>query len=70
MELEKGYTVLNTIFNTKVTLPLGITYSFNIAPRYEFFYNRYFQSTGNKNWNPANIGVDRDNGKKFDLEPE
>jgi hypothetical protein len=43
MELEKGYTVLNTIFNTKVTLPLGITYSFNAAPRYEFFYNRYFQ---------------------------
>ncbi|WP_289660102.1 SusC/RagA family TonB-linked outer membrane protein [Flavobacterium panacagri] len=65
MDLDKGYTVLNTIFNTKVTLPLGITYSFNAAPRYEFFYNRYFQSAGNKNWNPVNIGVDRGNGKKF-----
>lgn len=65
MELEKGYTVLNTIFNAKVNLPFGITYSFNVAPRYEFFYNRYFQSSGHKGWNPANIGVDRESGKKF-----
>ncbi|WP_281635446.1 SusC/RagA family TonB-linked outer membrane protein [Flavobacterium marginilacus] len=65
MELEKGYTILNTIFNTKVTLPAGITYSFNVAPRYEFFYNRYFQSSGHKGWSAANIGVDRGNGKKF-----
>nr|WP_294781073.1 SusC/RagA family TonB-linked outer membrane protein [uncultured Flavobacterium sp.] len=65
IELEKGYTVLNTIFNAKVTLPFGITYSFNAAPRYQFFYNRYFQSAGNKNWNAANIGVDRENGKNF-----
>jgi TonB-linked SusC/RagA family outer membrane protein len=66
LELEKGYTVLNTIFNAKITLPKGITYSFNISPRYEFYYNRYFESTGNVGLNPANIGVDRDNGKKFD----
>ncbi len=65
MELEKGYTVLNTIFNTKVILPAGITYSFNIAPRYEFFYNRYFQSSGHKGWSAANIGTDRESGKKF-----
>ena len=30
IDLEKGYTVLNTIFNAKVTLPFGFTYSFNI----------------------------------------
>ncbi|RVT79761.1 SusC/RagA family TonB-linked outer membrane protein [Flavobacterium sufflavum] len=66
MELERGYTVLNTIFNAKVTLPLGITYSLNVSPRYQFYYNRFFQSTGNKNLNAANIGVDRDNGKNFD----
>ncbi|MFB9109945.1 SusC/RagA family TonB-linked outer membrane protein [Flavobacterium gyeonganense] len=65
IELEKGYTVLNTIFNTKVTLPLGITYSFNVAPRYQFFYNRYFQSSGHKGWNPSTIGADRENGKNF-----
>jgi len=65
MELEKGFTVFNTIFNTKVNLPYGITYTFNVAPRYEFFYNRYFQSSGHKGWNPATIGVDRESGKKF-----
>jgi len=65
-ELEKGYTVFNTIFNAKVTLPLGITYSLNVSPRYEFYYNRYFQSSGNVGLNPANIGVDRDHSKKFD----
>nr|WP_294932540.1 SusC/RagA family TonB-linked outer membrane protein [uncultured Flavobacterium sp.] len=65
LELEKGYTILNTIFNTKINLPFGITYSFNVAPRYQFFYNRYFQSSGHKGWNPVNIGVDRDSGKNF-----
>ena len=43
-DLEKGYTVLNTIFNAKITLPLGFTYQFNIAPRYQWFYDRYFMS--------------------------
>ncbi|MGY5355665.1 SusC/RagA family TonB-linked outer membrane protein [Wenyingzhuangia sp. IMCC45467] len=66
MELEKGYTVLNTIFNSKVTLPYGITYSFNASPRYQFFYNRYFQSADHEGWNAANVGVDRGHGKRFD----
>ncbi|WP_348798832.1 SusC/RagA family TonB-linked outer membrane protein [Flavobacterium adhaerens] len=66
MDLEKGFTVLNTIFNAKVTLPLGITYSFNISPRYEFGYNRYFQSADHEGWNAANVGVDRGNSKRFD----
>ncbi|MXN90910.1 SusC/RagA family TonB-linked outer membrane protein [Flavobacterium sp. Sd200] len=66
MDLEKGYTVLNTVFNTKVTLPYGITYSFNIAPRYQFFYDRYFQSSGHEGWNPVNIGANRGHAKNFD----
>ena len=33
-ELEKGYTVLNTIFNVNLKLPYGINYDFNISPRY------------------------------------
>ena len=66
MDLERGYTVLNTIFNAKVTLPFGITYSFNIAPRYQFYYNRYFQSADHEGWNAANIGVDRGHAKNFD----
>lgn len=65
-ELERGYTIFNTIFNAKVSLPLGVTYSFNISPRYQFYHNRFFQSAGNVGLNPANIGVDRDNGKNFD----
>ena len=40
LDLEKGYTVLNSIFNAKVKLPFGITYQFNVAPRYQFFYER------------------------------
>lgn len=66
MELEKGYTVLNTIFNAKVTLPLGITYAFNASPRYQYYYNRYFQSADHEGWNAANVGVDRHTSKKID----
>lgn len=66
MDLERGYTVLNTIFNAKVTLPFGITYSFNVSPRYQFYYNRYFQSADHEGWSAANVGVDRDNSKNFD----
>ena len=44
LDLDKGYTVLNTIFNAKVTLPFGFTYQFNIAPRYQWFYDRYWMS--------------------------
>lgn len=66
IDKETGYTLLNTIFNTKVTLPLGITYSFNIAPRYQFFHDRYFQSTQNPNWPAATNGAVRNNNTRFD----
>ncbi|MDO3695332.1 SusC/RagA family TonB-linked outer membrane protein [Wenyingzhuangia sp. chi5] len=66
IELEKGYSVLNTIFNTKVSLPFGITYSFNASPRYQHFYDRYFQSSVHEGWNAADVGVNRANGKRFD----
>ncbi|MFP5439586.1 MAG: SusC/RagA family TonB-linked outer membrane protein [Bacteroidia bacterium] len=66
IDYESGYTVLNSIFNAKVTLPFGITYSFNASPRYQFYYNRYFQSSQHEGWVAANIGVDRDSSKNFD----
>ncbi len=66
MDLERGYTVLNTIFNAKVKLPFGITYAFNASPRYQFYYNRYFQSADHEGWNAVNVGVDRNHGKRFD----
>lgn len=65
LDLEKGYTVLNTIFNAKVKLPFGITYDFNIAPRYQFFHNRYFMENG-PDKDPASRGVDREQAKRFD----
>ena len=65
-DLEKGYTVLNTIFNAKVTLPFNITYSFNIAPRYQYFHDRYFMSADLPNSDPASRGVNREWQKNFD----
>ncbi|RXK87429.1 SusC/RagA family TonB-linked outer membrane protein [Filimonas effusa] len=66
LELEKGYTVLNTIFTTKVKLPFNITYSFNVAPRYQWFFNRYFMSAALPESLPVNRGVDRETAKNFD----
>ena len=63
--LEKGYTVLNTIFNAKVNLPFGITYQFNIAPRYQWFYDRYHMSAELPNSDPATRGVNRNSSKTF-----
>jgi len=66
-ELEKGYTVLNTIFNAKVTLPLGFTYQFNIAPRNQWFNDRYFMSAQLPDASASSRGVNRGNNKNFDL---
>lgn len=66
LELEKGYTVLNTILNAKVTLPYGITYSFNVSPRYQFFYDRYFMSAALPGSDPAKRGANREQTKRFD----
>lgn len=66
LELEKGYTTFNTIFNAKVKLPFGITYSFNIAPRLQFFYDRYFMSADLPGSNRADRGVNREQAKRFD----
>lgn len=65
-EYERGFTILNTIFTAKLKLPFNITYSFNIAPRMQFFYNRYFSSAERPESNPKNRGVDRNWGKDFD----
>ena len=56
LELEKGYTVLNSILNAKVKLPFNITYTFNASPRYQFFYDRYFMSASLPDSNPKDRG--------------
>lgn len=66
MALESGYTVLNTIFSAKVKLPFGIHYSFNISPRYQWFYKRYFTSSEDPDWIPTTHGADRETSKNFD----
>lgn len=66
LELEKGYTVLNTILNAKLTLPFGITYQFNAAPRFQFFYDRYFMSAELPGSNPNDRGANREQAKRFD----
>lgn len=66
LELEKGYTVLNTILNAKITLPFNIIYSFNASPRYQFFYDRYFMSADLPGSDPKTRGANREQAKRFD----
>ncbi len=66
LELEKGYTVLNSILYAKVKLPFNITYSFNASPRYQFFYDRYFMSAQLPGSDPKARGVNREQAKRFD----
>ncbi|SFE60175.1 TonB-linked outer membrane protein, SusC/RagA family [Chitinophaga sp. CF118] len=67
-DLESGYTVLNSIFTAKVKLPFNITYSFNVSPRYQWFFKRYFTSSAHPDWRPGSkkAGVNRENSKRFD----
>lgn len=67
MELDRGYIVLNTIFNAKVKLPLGITYTFNAQPRFQFYHDYYWESAAHPTWNSSHHGlVNRENSWKFD----
>ncbi len=66
LELEKGYTVLNSILNAKISLPFNITYSFNASPRYQFFYDRYFMSADLPGCDPKTRGANREQTKNFD----
>ena len=65
-KLEKGYTVLNTIFNVQVNLPFDIKYNFNIAPRYQWFHDRYWMSADLPNASASSQGVNRETQKWFD----
>jgi TonB-linked SusC/RagA family outer membrane protein len=66
LELEKGYTVLNSILNAKITLPFNVTYSFNASPRYQYFYDRYFMSADLPGSDPASRGANREQSKRLD----
>lgn len=66
LDLDKGYTVLNTIINAKVTLPFGITYSFNMSPRLQWFHDLYFMSAEKPNSVAAERGANRNDSRNFD----
>lgn len=67
LDLEKGFTVLNTILTAKLTLPFGITYSFNAAPRLQYFYDRYYRSSEHPDWQAETEDrVNREQSKRFD----
>ncbi|MCD8176387.1 MAG: SusC/RagA family TonB-linked outer membrane protein [Tannerellaceae bacterium] len=66
MELDKGYTVFNSILFAKVTLPFNITYTFNASPRFQYFHDRYFTSAQLPDSNPKDRGVNREQTKRFD----
>ncbi len=63
---DKAYTVLNTIFTARVKLPFNITYSFNASPRYQFYHERYFESSKNPDFKGTNGLVYREQTERFD----
>ncbi len=67
LELDKGYTVLNSILTAKLTLPFGITYSFNVSPRLQYFHDRYYRSSEHPDWQAETQDrVIREQSKRFD----
>jgi TonB-linked SusC/RagA family outer membrane protein len=63
---DKAYTVLNTILSARVKLPFNIIYSFNASPRYQFYHERYFESSQNPDWKATNGLVYREQTERFD----
>ncbi len=67
LELKKGYRVFNTVLTAKLTLPFGITYSFNASPRFQNFYDRYFRSSEHPDWQAeTDTRVNREQTERFD----
>lgn len=65
-DLDKGYTIFNTILTTKVKLPFNITYAFNFSPRYQFFHDRYWESASHPDWKGTNGLVNREQTQRLD----
>ncbi|PVH25758.1 SusC/RagA family TonB-linked outer membrane protein [Sphingobacterium corticibacter] len=66
LELEKGFTTLNSILQARVKLPFNINYSFNASPRFQFFHDRYFMSAALPGSDPKSRGVNRSQAQRFD----
>ena len=63
---EQGYTTFDTKFFAQLKLPFGFTYTFNAAPRYQFYYKREWIDASK----PDRLGKDScansDMAKRFD----
>lgn len=65
--LDKGYTIFNTILTAKVKLPFNIRYTFSFAPRFQWFHDRYHESSQHPQWKEKDNGaVNREQTKKYD----
>ena len=62
---DAGYVVLNSIFNAKVSLPFGFSYTFNAAPRYQWFHEYTWNSSEEPNSTHGGQ-VNRRNRWRFD----
>ncbi|MDL2323300.1 SusC/RagA family TonB-linked outer membrane protein [Bacteroidales bacterium OttesenSCG-928-A17] len=66
-ELDRGYTIFNTILSAKLKLPFNINYTLNFAPRFQWYHNRYWLSSQHPAWSKEYNGyVDRSEQKNYD----
>ncbi|KRT17846.1 SusC/RagA family TonB-linked outer membrane protein [Pedobacter ginsenosidimutans] len=65
-DLDRGYTIFNTILSAKVKLPFNIQYSFTGSPRYQFFHDRYWESASHPDWKGTNGLVNREQTQRYD----
>lgn len=66
-DLDRGYTIFNTILTAKVKLPFNINYTLNFAPRFQWYHDRYHESSQHPQWVSTNNGlVNREQTQKFD----
>lgn len=63
---KKGWMVLNSRFHVNINLPAGITYRFNVSPRYEYGWRQEFWSADEPFCDPKSKGTDRWWQKRFD----
>lgn len=66
-DLERGYTTLNTILTAKIKLPFNISYTLNFTPRFQWYHNRYHESSQHPEWKTKHNGaVDREQTQRFE----
>lgn len=64
-DLERGYTVLNSVLTAKLKLPFNIKYTVNFRPRFQWYHNRYHASSQHPLWQDTKGSVDRGQSYNF-----